>query len=328
MRLVGPVLAALWLSTWAAVAPAQIKDSTEGLEEFAAGQTGRVVTERWRFGMVVAAEGGHYQKIAGNMAVPTDWPEQKVRIVDQEISPGVKVTYQTIPGAMREMVFRVQVLKAGAEAKAVLTFEVQRLLPDPPKDTSVFRIPNRDRRYLPFLTPGPMIESTHPKIKAAAAEVIAGKEGAWEKVEAIYDWVRERIKFEDNRGGEVKSALAAMQAGVGDCDEMTSLFVALCRAIGVPARMVRVPNHCYPEFCLVDAEGKEHWLPCQVSGTRAFGAMPDPRPILQKGDNLQVMDPNTKKMQRYRFPPENLIGFPVGSDGSITQQAIRERVKD
>ena len=51
---------------------------------------------------------------------------------------------------------------------------------------------------------------------------------------------------------------------------------------------VWVPGHCYPEFYLEDAEGRGHWIPCQAAGTRAFGSMPEHRPILQKGDNFRV----------------------------------------
>ena len=38
-----------------------------------------------------------------------------------------------------------------------------------------------------------------------------------------------------------------------------------------PARTVRVPGHVYPEFYLLDEDGKGRWFPCQVSGTRDFG---------------------------------------------------------
>jgi hypothetical protein len=83
------------------------------------------------------------------------------------------------------------------------------------------------------------------------------------------------------------------------------LFIALCRASEVPARMVWVQGHCYPEFYLQDAEGGEHWFPCQVAGSRAFGSMPDHRPILQKGDNFR--SPKNRR-ERKRYLPETLDG--------------------
>jgi len=85
-----------------------------------------------------------------------------------------------------------------------------------------------------------------------------------------------------------------------DCKDMSCLFVALCRAGKIPARIVRVPNHCYAEFYLeLQQEGKQKnraglpqgfWFPCQVSGTYAFGGIPETRVILQKGDSFPHPD--------------------------------------
>jgi hypothetical protein len=108
---------------------------------------------------------------------------------------------------------------------------------------------------------------------------------------------------------------------------MGSLFVALCRAESIPARLVRVPGHCYPEFYLLDRNGKGHWFPCQAAGTRAFGSMPDPRPILQKGDNVLVPEPGTKKKTKVRFLPETLIGLPVGGRGALKLKLVCEPAK-
>jgi hypothetical protein len=293
--------------------------------------SGKEVVERWRFGISVLADGGHYRKIVATLAVPMDWPDQKVKIVGQEVSPGANITYQVIDGAVKQMTVRVPTLREGDRAKAIVTAEVRRWLPDAPADTLGFVLaePKRlDRKMMPFLSPSPYIESNHPHIKAAAEKVLAEKEGAWNQVEALYDFVRKKVTFKDNRGEEVKGAVSAFHDGIGDCDEMTGLFVALCRAGGIPARTVRVPGHVFGEFYLLDAEGKGHWFPCQLAGTRAFGSMFDPRPILQKGDNLQVLDPASKRKVQQRFLPETLVGFPAGaSSGSLKLEQVCERVK-
>ena len=99
------------------------------------------------------------------------------------------------------------------------------------------------------------------------------------------------------RESELKGAVQTLHDGQGDCEAMTSLFIALCRAHKIPARMVWVTDHSYPEFYLVDDQQQGHWLPCQVSGARAFGEMPETRVILQKGDNFRI--PETKERRRY-----------------------------
>ena len=89
-----------------------------------------------------------------------------------------------------------------------------------------------------------------------------------------------------------KSRVACKQLddGVGDCEELSSLFIAICRAAGVPARAVWIPGHTYPEFYLVDEQGEGHWYPCQIAGAgHDFGRMPESKPILQKGDRFRIV---------------------------------------
>ena len=69
---------------------------------------------------------------------------------------------------------------------------------------------------------------------------------------------------------------------------MSALFIAMCRAIEIPARLVRVPGHCWAEFYLVDDEKNGYWFPAQVAGTEELGSMQDTRVILQKGDSFRL----------------------------------------
>jgi hypothetical protein len=268
------------------------------------------VVRRWRVGVTVRAGSGACRGIVATTSVPTDWPEQEVRIVDEETSPRVRLTYKMVDGAVREMTARIASLAAGQQATAIVTFEVKRSWQRAPENTALCVAPDPkrlDRKIRPFLAPSPYIESTNPQIKALADSVGVGRASAWDRVEAIYDWVRDQIRFEDNRGQQVKTTLETLRDGTGDCDELTSLFIAICRAGGIPARTVRVPGHCYPEFYLEDEQGKGHWFPCQAAGARAFGEMREERPILQKGDRLLLRDPYTKRMQAYRFLPDTLV---------------------
>jgi len=132
------------------------------------------------------------------------------------------------------------------------------------------------------------------RIRQAADDLRDEDLTAWQQVEANYDWTREQVEYTN---GPIKGALQALEDGTGDCEELTSLFIAICRAQGIPARTVWVPGHCYPEFYLVDEEGEGHWYPCQAAGDRSFGSMPDLRYILQKGDNFRV--PEHRDRQRY-----------------------------
>jgi len=255
-------------------------------------------TVRMQIGIIVTSTGSPMRGIYGTTPVPTDWPEQKVRIVDEDISSNVgSVRYRIVGGTTKQMVVRIPRITRGGSAKVLITFEITRHSILAPEDVERFVVPEKlDRKTRTYLSSSPMIEVRNQKIRKLAQKLWteAEEKEDWQKVETIYDWVRQHVKY---RNGPLKGALAALNDGTGDCEELTSLFVALCRVNSVPARTVWIPGHCYPEFYLADAEGKGHWFPCQAAGSRAFGSMPEHRAILQKGDNFKV--PDVSKRQRY-----------------------------
>lgn len=253
-------------------------------------------TQRWVIGLQVNSP-GNASGIVGTTTVPMVWPEQTVKIVSTEKSPQVaSVRYRTISAGVRQMLVNIARLGPGETAQVVVTFDVTRSLIAPPAQTVDLVIPTEPpatvRRYL-GTSPG--IEARDERILQLAQEIGANADNEWDRLEAIYDWVRDNVEYEFDE--QLRGALAALEAGKGDCEELTSLFVAICRARGVPARSVWIPGHCYPEFYLEDARGQGHWFPCQAAGTRAFGSMPEYRPVLQKGDNFRV--PGNSKPQRY-----------------------------
>jgi hypothetical protein len=286
---------------WAEPVVAQFREKLDGVGP----QFGEVHVQRWVAGVIVRATGGSCTGIRAYIPIPTDWPEQDVTTLEEDISPGVKVSYRMVEGGVRQMVVEIPFLAAGEEAKALITTETRRRVILPPPDTSVFVLPERrklPRDVLPFLAVSPGIEVTNSKIQSLSKQLLSAEGTAWEKVERIYDWVRDNIKYQE---GPFKGALAALSDGTGDCEEMTSLFIALCRAGGIPARTVWIPGHAYAEFYLMDKEGKGYWFPCQLAGSRAFGEMNEARPVLQKGDNFRS---SSNPRDRKRYLAEELTG--------------------
>jgi transglutaminase-like putative cysteine protease len=303
----------------AGLACAQFKEATVDGQK-----TGDTKVTRWRAGMIVKATGGPCQGMFGYAPVPTDWPEQQVTTVSEEISPEAKVKYEMVDGGVRIMRVEIAKLAANEEAKAIITVEIRRSEIVAPDETDIYVLPDPKKlppEIRPYLLPSPKIESRDPKIRDLAKTVGADKEKAWEKVEAIYDFVREKIKYEN---GPLKGALAALKDGTGDCEEITSLFIAICRAADIPARTVWVPRHCYPEFYLEDDKGQGHWFPCQSAGARQFGGISETRPILQKGDNFRPPRGNSKERQRYMA--EYLIGKPSPGGGKPQVTWVRDPV--
>jgi hypothetical protein len=281
-------------------------------ESPAAPRLGEPVVSQWQFGVKVNAPGA-VTGIVATLPVPMDWPEQTVKIVKEDKSPGVgRISYRTLEGGVRQMVVTIPRLSAGQEASAIVTMEIAKRPILEPAETADLAPPARSNRELAkFLAPSPYIESNDPRIKSLAATVVQGKDAGWDRTAAIFDWVRENVKYEFAE--KIEPAVAALDSRVGDCEELSSVVIALCRANQIPARAVWVPGHTYPEFYLVDAAGRGHWYPCQAAGEdRQFGSMLEDRPILQKGDNFKV--PDERQPQRYvqqRLSAKNAAASPA-----------------
>jgi hypothetical protein len=277
---------------------------------------GEATMHRYRAGVVIQAVGGPCRNLYITLPVPTEWPEQEVKIVDEDFSPGVRhVRHRTnIPG-VKQMLVSVPSVAAGQTVEVLVTYEITRRPILPPEDTSIFEIPPKlDRRMLPYLATGIYIEPRNPQIKALAKEVTVDKGTAWEQVEALYEATREKV---EHRTTEVrKGAARALRDGYAGNNDLTALFVALCRSIKVPARTVWVSGHCYAEFYLQDDEGNGHWIPCQVTGTAEFGQSSTLRTILQKGDSFRVPE----KREQLPFVRE----FVHGKGGRPRVKFLRE----
>lgn len=257
-------------------------------------------TVKIQIGVIVKSTGGMLRGVYATAPIPIDWPEQTVRVVDEESTRHVKrVKYKKVGKTMKQMEVTIPQVEPNGVAKALVTFEVDRSALKEPESTDGYVIPEKvDRKLKPYLAASPFIETRNGKIRKLAKELMEVAEGEektdWQKVEHFYDWVRDNIEY---RKGPLKGAQKALKDGWGDCEELSSLFIALCRINGIPARIVWIPSHCYPEFYLEDSEGVGYWFPCQAAGSRAFGSMPEHRIILQKGDNFKVA--HEKKRQRY-----------------------------
>jgi hypothetical protein len=291
--------------------------------------------QRWRIGMEITATGGPCMGLIGTQTVPMDWPEQKVKIVSQELPPGAKVAFRTVEeGTAKQMILRIPRAMPNEKTVAAVLFEVARTPQRRPENTSIYVLPNVKKlppEIRTHLGASPLIETGNPTIQELAVKVGPNKLAPWDRVEAVYNFVREKVKYQKDT--PPKTTMETLKDGFGDCDEMCSLFIALCRAKGVPARTVRVYKHVYAEFYLEDDQGRGHWFPCELTsgGKESFGGIPGRVPILQKGDRFKAKVAEGKGgvpiTKTVRYLPDNLEMAPK-SPGRPQLKLICEEVKD
>ncbi|MHC2070721.1 transglutaminase-like domain-containing protein [Bremerella sp. T1] len=235
--------------------------------------------------------------VSATFPVPAAWEDQTVELIDQQLHPAsANLRFVDLDGTKQARV-DIPRMAAGDSAKVLLRFRVDRKPIEAPAQPQKLTVPGtkdlaRDARK--FLLPSPFIESRDSKIAALATSLAPPNASIWEKAEAYYDYVHENVTYEN---GPMKGALAALDEGRGDCEEMTTLFVALCRAGEIPARTVWVPGHCYPEFLTQTADGENRWVAVEMTSNFPFGVSPEKRPILQKGDNFRI--PGNRRPQHY-----------------------------
>ncbi len=87
-----------------------------------------------------------------------------------------------------------------------------------------------------WLEPTAQLDLSHPKIHITAQKLTQARQTVPARVAALHDFVR-RLPFGAQADAAAVTASEVLRAGRGDCHSKGLLFVALCRAAGIPARL-------------------------------------------------------------------------------------------
>lgn len=119
-----------------------------------------------------------------------------------------------------------------------------------------YRLPASGPEFAAFTTPEPLIQSRDPRIEAQARQIAGRIRDPRRVAEELNRWVYENLDKQITVS--VPSAVQVLEARRGDCNEHTVLYVALARALGLPARTAaglvyldgRFYYHAWPEVYL------------------------------------------------------------------------------
>ncbi len=135
---------------------------------------------------------------------------------------------------------------------------------------------DRDSSYsrLVYLRPSRYCPSDH-LVGFAVAE-FGMESSVRSRVQAITEWIRERIGYVAGSSSVHDSAEHTLLTGVGTCRDFAHLGVALCRAVGIPARFASVyapglfPMDFHAVFEVLDGG---HWFAYDATELAPRGSM-------------------------------------------------------
>ena len=128
-----------------------------------------------------------------------------------------------------------------------------------PVHAAPYRLPSRDSALARWLQPEPLVQSWDPRIAAQARLVIGTRDKSPARAaELLTHWVHANVRREVAK--TVPSAEKVLETRRGDCNAFTTLYVAMARSAGLPARTVsgllylngRFYYHAWPEVYLGD----------------------------------------------------------------------------
>ena len=181
-----------------------------------------------------------------------------------------------------------------------------------------------------YLQPNRLVPENEEFI-TIANKVVEGKLGSLARARALYDHTIDRMRYMKYGTGWGKGdAVYACDARTGNCTDFHSYFIALSRAVGIPARFAigaSIPSerdeggidgyHCWAEFY---SNGK--WWPtdisegdkCSALSAYYFGHHPANRIEFSRGRDL-IVEPGPTS------GPINFLAYPVLEIGGETARA-------
>jgi len=168
------------------------------------------------------------------------------------------------PVGRLDITYRAELDVAGAlpDQPLVADLDVDSLNPSVAYSEVLYRRPSR---YCPT-----------DRIQGFASSEFGTTGDGFARVQAIVEWIRQRIEYLPGSGTVRDSAEDTLLTGMGTCRDFAHLGVALCRAVGIPARFASVyaPGLTPMDFHAVfEARQENRWCVFDATGLAPRSSM-------------------------------------------------------
>lgn len=169
--------------------------------------------------------------------------------------------------------------------------------------------------YLKYTAPGENIVTT-PEMKKKAQEIVGNETNPYREVQKIYRYITDTLPYSHAphlllEAEHIPRSAYVLETGIGDCGAQSQYFAALCRSIGIPARVpvgyqtILGPagTHVWAEYYL---EGYG-WVPADVTIAEgadwSYNATPDER--------QQYKEYFSRNLDPYRYIIQKDVDVPL-----------------
>jgi len=123
------------------------------------------------------------------------------------------------------------------------------------------------------------IDPFDPTILETTSEIYANikTNNSFLVAKELFKWLKQHTTYKahDLNDDEVQSAHTTFIRGTGDCDDLSFLYISLCRSLHIPSRFIRgflldesnIIQHAWVEVFVGGGIGKDGWVPVECAGT-------------------------------------------------------------
>ncbi|MCG6912429.1 transglutaminase-like domain-containing protein [bacterium BMS3Abin03] len=180
---------------------------------------------------------------------------------------------------------------------------------------------------------GRLSDYDHPSIRTKAMELTISKINRVDKIESLFYFVRDEIKFGFPPKWDRVRASETLQYGKGYCNTKATLLQALCKAADIPARIhtglidIEIMRGIFPSFAFpfLPGSGGHSWMEVDVEGEwKSLDSYINDKPLYEGALKRLQESSKTTAFSISQAKGKSSCEFNLGEKGFVHMGAVLE----